>query len=195
MKIVVSAVAPSLDAQVEPRFGRAPYFILVDADTMSLLEAIENPFTAQASGVGIQVAQLVLDKGAQAVITGNVGPKAFQALATADIPVITGVSGTVKEVVEQFKQGKLSPTSSATSPAHSGGGWGRGMGRGMGMGMGMGMGRGMYGGGGRGMSSPMPGMGSGNSAEIETLKQQVNKMQQMLEGIWEKLDALEKKGK
>jgi len=195
MKVVVSAVAPSLDAEVEPRFGRAPYFILVDTDTMSLIEAIENTFAMQASGAGIQAAQLVLDKGAEAVITGNVGPKAFQVFVTAKIPVITGASGTVKDAIDQFKQGKLSPTTSATSPAHSGGGWGRGMGMGMGMKMGMGMGHGMCGGScGMGHSvSKMAGTENSSASEINNLKQQLNNMQQSLDQIVKKLESLEKK--
>ncbi|CAD7771133.1 MAG: Dinitrogenase iron-molybdenum cofactor [Candidatus Methanoperedenaceae archaeon GB50] len=184
MKVAVSANAPSLDAQIEPRFGRAPYFVFVDTDTMDA-EIIENPFISQMSGVGIQVAQLVAEKGVQAIITGNVGPKAFQGLSAAGIQIITISNGTVREAVEKFKQGKLTPTPSATSPAHTGGGWGRGMGKGMGMGLGMG--RGMGGRGYGGVYSP--------SAETETLKQQLNNIQQTLEQIIKRLDALEKEKK
>ena len=182
MKVAVSANAPSLDAQIEPRFGRAPYFVFVDTDTMDA-EIIENPFISQMSGVGIQVAQLVAEKGVQAIITGNVGPKAFQGLSAAGIQIITISNGTVREAVEKFKQGKLTLTPSATSPAHTGGGWGRGMGKGMGLGMGRGMGGRGYG----GVYSP--------PAETETLKQQLNNIQQTLEQIIKRLDALEKEKK
>jgi len=184
MKVAVSADAPSLDAQIEPRFGRAPYFVFVDTNTMDA-EIVENPFITQMSGVGIQTAQLVVEKGVQAVITGNVGPKAFQGLSAAGIQIITRSGGTVREAVEEFKQGKLTPTPSATSSAHTSGGWGRGMGKGMGMGLGMG--RGMGGRGYGGVYSPSP--------ETETLKQQLNNMQQTLEQIIKRLEALEKEKK
>jgi len=181
MKVAVSADAPSLDAQIEPRFGRAPYFVFIDTNTMET-EIVENPFTTQMSGVGIQTAQLVVEKGVQAVITGNLGPKAFQGLSAAGIQIITKSGGTVREAVEEVKQGKLTPTPSATSPAPTGG-LGRGMGRGMGLGMGRGMGGRGYG----GIYSP--------SAETETLKQQLNNIQQTLEQIIKRLDALEKEKK
>jgi len=181
MKVAVSADAPSLDAQIEPRFGRAPYFVFIDTNTMET-EIVENPFTTQMSGVGIQTAQLVVEKGVQAVITGNLGPKAFQGLSAAGIQIITKSGGTVREAVEEFKQGKLTPTPPATSPAPTGG-LGRGMGRGMGLGMGRGMGGRGYG----GIYSP--------SAETETLKQQLNNIQQTLEQIIKRLDALEKEKK
>jgi len=199
MKVVITAAGPSLDAQVEPRFGRAPYFVLVDTDTMNLIEAIENPFIGQMSGVGVQAAQFIADKGVEAVITGNVGPKAFEGLRLAGIPVYTVVGGTVRQAAEKFKQGALQQVGAATSPAHSGGGWGRGMGRGMGMGLGMGMGRGMGGGygmgRGRGMGAgPMPSAEGSDTSELNALKQQINTMQQMLEQIMKRLDSLEKKG-
>ncbi len=197
MKVVITAAGPSLDAQVEPRFGRAPYFVFVDTDTMELIEAIENPFVGQMSGVGVQAAQFIADKGVEAVITGNVGPKAFEGLRLAGISVYTVVGGTVRQAAEKFKQGALQQVGGATSPAHSGGGWGRGMGRGMGMGLGMGMGRGM--GGGRGMgtgmgANSMPSTASSGASELSALKQQINTMQQMLEQIMKRLDSLEKKG-
>ncbi len=189
MKVVITAAGPSLDAQVEPRFGRAPYFVFVDTDTMELIEAIENPFVGQMSGVGVQAAQFIADKGVEAVITGNVGPKAFEGLRLAGISVYTVVGGTVRQAAEKFKQGALQQVGAATSPAHSGGGWGRGMGRGMGMGLGMGMGRGM----GMGANS-MPSTASSGASELSALKQQINTMQQMLEQIMKRLDNLEKKG-
>ena len=199
MKVVITAAGPSLDAQVEPRFGRAPYFVLVDTETMELIEAIENPFIGQMSGVGVQAAQFIADKGVEAVITGNVGPKAFEGLRLAGIPVYTVVGGKVRQAAEKFKQGALQQVGAATSPAHSGGGWGRGMGRGMGMGLGMGMGRGMGGGCGMGMgrgmgAGPMPSAEGSDTSELNALKQQINTMQQMLEQIMKRLDNLEKKG-
>ncbi|NHW44216.1 MAG: dinitrogenase iron-molybdenum cofactor biosynthesis protein, partial [Candidatus Verstraetearchaeota archaeon] len=76
MKICVSATSNSLDSLVDPRFGRCPYFIIVDSETMQY-EAIPNPAVYAASGAGVQAVQLIVSKGVEVVITGNVGPNAF----------------------------------------------------------------------------------------------------------------------
>ena len=133
MKIAITAVEPSLDAMVEPRFGRSPYFLIVDTDTMDF-EAIENPNVALGGGAGIQSAQLIANKGAEVILTGNIGPNAFQALSAVGIKVISGCSGTVRELIEQFKAGKLSPSNTSSVQSHFG--MGGGMGRGAGLGMG-----------------------------------------------------------
>ncbi len=133
MKVAVSAVAGSLDAQVDPRFGRCPYFVIVDTETMSF-EAVPNVSQGALRGAGIQAAQIVANRGIQAVLTGNVGPNAFQALSSAGINVVTGVFGTVRDAVEKFKSGQLKAT--ATPTGFGLGGFGRGMGRGSRRGMG-----------------------------------------------------------
>ena len=76
MKIAVTSTGPGLDDNVEARFGRCPYFLIIDIDTMQL-EAIENPNTALGGGAGIQSAQLMSEKGVTTVLTGNRGPNAF----------------------------------------------------------------------------------------------------------------------
>jgi len=81
----------------------------VDTDT-SELEAIQNPNIDTMGGAGIQSGQLVSAKGIKTVLTGNIGPNAFQALQAARIDVITGVSGTVKDVIEKYKKGEFKPT-------------------------------------------------------------------------------------
>jgi len=129
MKICVSATANSLDAQVDPRFGRCPYFVIVDSETLQF-EAIPNVASGAMSGAGIQAAQTMASKDAKVLITGNVGPNAFQALAAAGIKVVVGASGTVKQVVEKYKRGELEETSSATVSGHFGMGMGRGRGQG-----------------------------------------------------------------
>ncbi len=80
MKVAVSASGADLEAAVDPRFGRCPYYVVVDTDTMEF-EVIENSATGQASGAGIAAAQLVSQTGAQAVISGSIGPNAYQALS------------------------------------------------------------------------------------------------------------------
>jgi len=142
MKVAVTSTGPDLNSQVDPRFGRCAYFIIVDPDTMEF-EAIPNPNVNAPSGAGIQSAQLVAEKGAEVVITGAVGPNAMMALQQAGIQVVTGASGTVREVVEAFKSGSLQP---GGAPMFGPGmGWGGGMGRGRGRGMGPGGPRGPMG--------------------------------------------------
>ncbi len=120
MKIAVSATGKSMDAAVDPRFGRAAFFILVDTDTMET-EVIENAQNLQAAqGAGIQTASLVARQKAQAVLTGHCGPKAFQTLKAAGIPVVTGVEGTVREAVENYRQGKYSHADAPNVAGHWG---------------------------------------------------------------------------
>ena len=109
MKICITAEGNNLDSKVDPRFGRCRYFIIVDTDTLSL-EAIENPNIESMGGAGVQSGQFVASKGVKAVLTGNVGPNAFQTLQAAKIEVITGISGTVKDAAEKYKKGGLKPT-------------------------------------------------------------------------------------
>jgi len=124
MKICVSSAADSLDAPVDPRFGRCPYFIIVDLDTMQF-EVVPNVASDAMGGAGIQAAQIIVSKGVKAVITGNVGPNAFQALSAAGIKIITGAYGTVREVIEKYKRGDLKETGSPTVGGHFGMGGGR----------------------------------------------------------------------
>ena len=131
MKICVTAVANSLDAQVDPRFGRCPYLVIVDSESMQF-EAIPNPALGAIGGAGIQAAQTIASKGVRTLITGNVGPNAFQALATAGVKIVVGAFGTVRQVVEKYKKGDLKETGAPTVGGHSGMGRGRGRGSGRG---------------------------------------------------------------
>jgi len=139
MQIAVSAIAPGLDAEVDPRFGRCQYFIIVDPETMQF-EAIENSSAMASGGAGISAAQMITGKGVEAVLTGNCGPNAYQVLSPAGIKVITGVSGKVQNAVQDYKAGKYQASSQPNVSGHFGMGRGQGMGKGMGRGKGMGMG-------------------------------------------------------
>jgi predicted Fe-Mo cluster-binding NifX family protein len=109
MKICVTSQGDDLGAQVDPRFGRCPYFIIVETET-SGFEAVQNPNVTGTGGVGVQSGQFMAEKQVKAVLTGNVGPNALRTLQAAGIDIITGISGTVKEAVEKYKSGGLKPT-------------------------------------------------------------------------------------
>jgi predicted Fe-Mo cluster-binding NifX family protein len=125
MKICVTSTSNTLNAQIDPRFGRCSYLIIVDSETMRF-EAIPNMAAGATGGAGIQAAQTITKKDVKLVITGNVGPNAFGALSAANIEIMTGASGTVKEVIEKYKKGELQKTGSPTVDRHSGMGRGRG---------------------------------------------------------------------
>ena len=108
MKICVTSQGDNLDSQVDPRFGRCQYFIIADTETLEF-EAIENPNISAMGGAGIQSAQLVAGKQVKAVVTGNVGPNAFQTLQAGGVEVVTDASGSVKEAVEKYKKGESKP--------------------------------------------------------------------------------------
>ncbi len=119
MKVAVTSKGQTLDDQVETRFGRSPYFLVVDTDSMNV-EPVENPNTTAGGGAGIQSAQLMTEHDAKAVLTGNCGPNAFRTLEAAGVKLITGVSGTVREAVQKFKDGELSDASGPNVQSHSG---------------------------------------------------------------------------
>ena len=127
MKICVTATANSLDAQIDPRFGRCSYLVIIDSETVQF-EAIPNMAAGATGGAGIQVAQTITSKGVKLLITGNIGPKAFGALSAAGIEIVTGAFGTIREAVEKFKRGELKKTGAPTVGGHFGMG-GRGGGR------------------------------------------------------------------
>ncbi len=119
MKICVTATGNDLDAEVDPRFGRCQYLIFVDSDTMEF-EAIPNEAIAAPGGAGIQAAQTVVNRGAEILISGNIGPNAFQVLSTAGVKVATGAYGTVREAIEMYRSGRLNLSESSTVGAHAG---------------------------------------------------------------------------
>jgi len=168
MKVAVSSSGQDFNSLIDPRFGRCAYFLVVETQDMSF-EVFENQSAALGGGAGIQAAQFVISKEAKAIITGNCGPNAVKTLSAAGLKVFLQVTGTIKEAVENYKNGNLIPSDQANVAEHSGlrekskvaseqqqvpvGGAGSGRG--------MGQGRGMKMGGRRGMGSGM-GMGRGN---------------------------------
>ena len=107
MKIAVTSQGTNLNSQVDPRFGRAAYILIVDSETLDfeMLDNKEN--VAALKGAGIQAASMVNDKGAEVLLTGYCGPKAFMTLEAAKIRVANDVKGTVEDAVKAFNEGKL----------------------------------------------------------------------------------------
>jgi predicted Fe-Mo cluster-binding NifX family protein len=205
VKIAVTATYGELDAHMDPRFGRAPYFVIVETDDMSY-EAMENPNIALGGGAGIQSAQLVAGKGVQAVLTGNCGPNAYQTLSAAGIEVVVGVAGTVREAVLSYKAGAFAAAPAPNVESHFGTGTGaaqtapqpqaaQALQQGIGTGFGQGPGGGMGGGMGRGMGGGM-GRGAGMMAlqQLEAVQDQIAGMQGQINEILTRLSKLESKG-
>ncbi len=207
MKICVTATAGDLNAQVDPRFGRCQYLVFVDSDTMAF-EAIPNEAITAPGGAGIQAAQTVVNKGGNVVISGNIGPNAFQVLSTAGVKIATGAYGTVKEAVEMYKAGRLNEAGISTVAAHAGMGAGTGAGTGAGFGMGMGggrgggRGRGMGRGIGLGMQQPMPAQPQApqtsavpktKEEEIEQLSDMANRLEKDLEEVKKRIEELKRR--
>jgi predicted Fe-Mo cluster-binding NifX family protein len=128
MKIAVTATQNSVDSSIDMRFGRCPYYVIFDVEDGKVKshEIVENTAGRQMRGAGITAAQLVASKGVKVIITGNIGPKAYDVLSSTGIEIVTNASGNVKEAVEKYLSGEIEET---TEPRP---GYGKGMGRGRG---------------------------------------------------------------
>lgn len=131
MRVCISASGNTLDSLVNARFGRCPYFILADPDTLEY-EVVPNPAQQAVGGAGIQGGQWVANQGIQVVLTGRVGPNAQQIFAASGIKVAMGVEGTVRGALEAFKAGRIVPQKVTPSAMVPGFGPERGRGRWMG---------------------------------------------------------------
>jgi predicted Fe-Mo cluster-binding NifX family protein len=192
MKIAVSASSPNLESPVDPRFGRCPYYVIIDPESMTF-EAVENPHVGASGGAGIQAAQLVAQKNVEAVLTGSCGPNASD-FEGRWRQVIVGVTGTVSEAVRKYASGgEFREAGGPDVPAHYG----------MRAGAGAGRGRGMAGSRGRGSSGPSftsnrRGQGSGpvrmtREEELEGLKKQAEDLRRHMGRVSERITDLEKK--
>ncbi len=118
MKIAVTAKGKDLEAGVDPRFGRAAYIVVVDSETNEF-QTLDNSANVNAfKGAGIQAAGTVCDTGAEVLLTGHCGPKAFSALKAGGVKVVNDARGTVKEAVQDFLGGKLSVAQGADVGGH-----------------------------------------------------------------------------
>jgi predicted Fe-Mo cluster-binding NifX family protein len=183
MKVAVSSTGTDLDSPIEPRFGRCAYFITVETDDMNF-EVFDNESIALGGGAGIQSAQFIASKGASAVLTGNCGPNAMQALTAAGVKVVIGQAGTVRQAVERYKKGETQAASEANVDAHYGAGMGGGMGRGMGRRM-------------QAISSGSTGPAAFSSSkenEIRTLREQAKDLMGQMQEIERRISRLEEDG-
>ena len=118
MKIVITSQGKELSSEIDPRFGRAKWLLVVDTET-GLSEAYDNAVNLNlAQGAGIQTGQNVVNLGVEAVITGNIGPNAFKTLNAVKIKVFLASSQTVQEAVDLFKAGKLEEVDKASVKGH-----------------------------------------------------------------------------
>jgi predicted Fe-Mo cluster-binding NifX family protein len=141
MKVAVCSMGNGLDSLLDPRFGRCAYFVIVDMETFDAT-AVENPGVMSAQGAGIQAAQVISSLEVSAVITGNLGPNAHQALSASEIRVYACAGETVRNAVNLFNAGSLQEISTPTVAAHFGMNAAPGQGQDPRMGMSGGMGRG-----------------------------------------------------
>lgn len=143
MKLCVSSTGKDIGSRVDIAFGRAAYFLIIDTETMDV-ELVENPAATAGHGAGIAAAQTVSDKGVDGVLSGYIGPNAFNGLRAAGIRIFEGASenDTVQEALTKFKGNEYKETTTAPEGPGCGRDLGPGMGHGRGAGMGRGRGRG-----------------------------------------------------
>jgi predicted Fe-Mo cluster-binding NifX family protein len=120
MKIIITTVSSSIDSDIDPRFGRGAYMLVVDTVTIQV-EAHPNPGVNASGGAGIQAAQFVADQKAEAVISGDFGPNAFNALKAAGIAMyLYADCRTARQAVERFQAGQLQEVGESTQSGHHG---------------------------------------------------------------------------
>jgi predicted Fe-Mo cluster-binding NifX family protein len=118
MRIAISSQDKDLNANLDPRFGRAAYFIIVDPETMAF-EVVENSQNLNLSqGAGIQAGKTIADNKVDVIITGHCGPKAFKVLKGAGAKIMTGAGGKVADAIAQFNSGELETSTEADVDGH-----------------------------------------------------------------------------
>lgn len=119
MKIAITSTGKTLESPIDPRFGRAPYILIVESDDGKLLEAIDNSANLGAfRGAGIQAAKAVADRNVSVLLTGHCGPNAFSALDAAGIKVGADQTGTALEAIERFKNNQIVFAGKPNAEAH-----------------------------------------------------------------------------
>jgi predicted Fe-Mo cluster-binding NifX family protein len=118
MKLAITSTGNNLSADMDPRFGRAAYFIIVDSETLEY-SVVENAQSLNLpQGAGIQAGKTIINQQASVLITGNCGPKAFQVLAQAGIDIKIGASGSIENVIQAYNRGELQSADTANVEGH-----------------------------------------------------------------------------
>ena len=118
MRIAITSVGKELDSNLDPRFGRAEYFIIVDPETMAF-EVVENAQNINLpQGAGIQAGKTIADNNVDVLITGHCGPKAFKVLQSAGVKIMTGVGGKIADAIKKFNNGELETAAEADVEGH-----------------------------------------------------------------------------
>lgn len=118
MKILLTVSSPDIHSPIDPRFGRGAYLLEVDSETQTW-HAHPNPGVNASGGAGAQAAQFVAAQQAQAVISGDFGPNAFNALQAAGIAMfLYGETRTAQDAIEKFQAGLLEQVAAPTGPGH-----------------------------------------------------------------------------
>jgi predicted Fe-Mo cluster-binding NifX family protein len=118
-KIAITSEGPTLDDDLDPRFGRAAGFIIVDPETLQYRYVDNGASQARAQGAGIQAAEVIIQAGARVLLTGYVGPKAFTALQAAGINVGQGLDNmTVRQALERYQDGQVAWAAAPNSRGH-----------------------------------------------------------------------------
>ena len=118
MKIAITSTGPDLDSEVDPRFGRASYILILDSETLAF-ETLDNSENVNAlKGAGIQAASMVSKRGVEVLLTGSCGPNAFKALRAGKVNVANNASGTIREAVKAYLDGKLALADDANVEGH-----------------------------------------------------------------------------
>jgi predicted Fe-Mo cluster-binding NifX family protein len=120
MKIAVTSTGPDLKSEMDPRFGRAAYFIIVDSATMEFKVVENSEGMNLTQGAGIQAGKTIVDNGVEVLITGYCGPKAFKVLESAGVKTVSGANGRVEDIIRDFKAGKLKETQAPNADGHWG---------------------------------------------------------------------------
>jgi len=118
MKLAITSKGQDLNAEVDPRFGRAAYIIIVETDTLAF-EVIDNALNKESfKGAGIQAAANICNKGVKVLLTGFCGPNAFKTLEAADIKVANDACGTIQHAIDHYLAGKFEFASDANVEGH-----------------------------------------------------------------------------
>jgi predicted Fe-Mo cluster-binding NifX family protein len=118
MKIAVTAKGKEISSEIDLRFGRAKWIIVVDSQTGDF-QAHDNAVNLNAvQGAGIQTGQNIANLDVEVVITGNVGPNAFKTLNAAGVTIFLAEEQTVQNAIDSFKEGKLKKVNQANVEGH-----------------------------------------------------------------------------